>query len=117
MIARARTEQGGAGTLVASRVGDHAHSLSQQFFCGFPLLMPVPSLLGSDAIDVGGDPTTTDADLNFDFLTMEDAGSREEVQSAAVRSDGEVTSEAWLLRLRGEGERIRHLLRKYGDDA
>jgi hypothetical protein len=117
MIAIAQTAARGDGALVASKVEDHANSLSQGLFCGFPLQMPAPSVLGSDAIELGADAVLSEAELNFDFLTAVESAKGQAVRSAAVRSDGEVSSDAWIVRLRREGEKIRHQLRKYGDDV
>ncbi len=118
MLATAKDGSHRHGTLVASKVQDHATTLSQAFFCGFPLPMPALSVLGSDAIEVNADPVSNEAELNFDFfLSSEDSAQRSGVCGSTVRADREVSSDAWLVRLRREGERIRHLLRKYGDDA
>ena len=74
-------ENRGVGKIVAPSSAGLALSLSQEYFCGFSLPMPVPSLLSSNTIELqsssSGDNTSDlfSADMDFDKLLLQDMQS------------------------------------------
>ena len=113
-------ENRGVGKIVAPSSAGLALSLSQEYFCGFSLPMPVPSLLSSNAIELQsssrGDNTSDlfSVDMDFDKLLCEAGTSSFGKEDGLVRTEEDVHPDRWHRMIAKHRARFLYLQKKYG---
>jgi hypothetical protein len=119
-------EQGSCegGGVVALPSSVLTQSLSQQYFCGFALPMPLASVLSkSDCIEVPGSvPSGTgplganSAGIDFDTLLKHATQASAVVRTECVRQDCSVSLAQWKRKVDKKREHLDFLLRKFGEE-